>query len=313
MERVTSLALLALFLTQSTFCHETYDDAIKAGQERVQAKDYAAARRDFLIALDMAQRDYQVAHAYVSVAQTYLAEREYAIARDFYEKILLVEDPGPSPVYGRRIALAMIAETYAKEEKYALALEAYERLAAVDPERAMMRRDRFDAAVARAKKGLERQLLNTKGHPFYKSRAQFQAGFDLLNVARDYEAARKAFQETVTITNGHPDYRANAQFLVGYVDFVRQDYPAARKEFAKVAAIRDASTIFAAEAQYYTGYSYYNEKSYAAAKDSFLKVAPFEKDQGRHYTYGHKLMEVKKRSKEYLTKLDKLLKNLGAK
>ena len=277
---ITVYAVCMLIMAHAAYGYEDYAEASKDAKAKYNAMEYSLAREAFLKALDLAESSTYIASSYSSIADCYKNEKDYKTARRYFEKILLVENVSPAWQAG---AYRNIAEMYRLSRDYARQIEIYEKMLTLEKG---VNKNRVQSYLAGANKNREKELTNTPGHPYCKSRKLFTKALGHY-LGHELNEAQPGFQQVVQVENGHPGYRAGAQFLLGYINYIRKDYAKAREELAKVPEMENAPQYYVSDALRYIGHSYFNEENYPAARDAFKKVLDVKPEKPKRITQQH--------------------------
>jgi len=257
---------------------DKYYALYKIGTTHYAEKDYATAAEVYLKARDVETLTpaYKT-RAYTYLAYTYQRQKDHVKLRRVCADILKIE--GLSVGY-RADAQYMIAESYYADRDFVRAKQEYEKVREVDPKGERYGESRITSKTKSCEREHEKQLLATRGHPFYESKAQFNAAYEPY-LDREYPTAREELAEVVAMPGAHRDYRAQAQLLIGYTHFVEQTYDKARTAYARVLSMPDIPDTYKSQAAYYIGRTHFNSGQAKEAEEALRKAITFKDESGR--------------------------------
>ena len=227
-----------------------YDDLYNAGVAKMQNGKHAEARQDLEQAARLAASAAQRAQAQTAIAQSCLAQRDFAAARAAFDKVVQTQGLAPDQRLSAQMSIANCweresADKAAEGQKAFLsALVAYSKAADIEgasPQQecaatmaaaqAFMAARKHDEAAA----VLRTILLNPDSPPAGKALAQLALGQCLFRERR-YALARHDLSKAMTMSGLTDSNRAEARLTLGLCFEAEQDYDRARTEFNEVLA-----------------------------------------------------------------------------
>ena len=203
---VLCVTLFSMSIAQAAYT--TVKEAQAAATEKMRAKNYVGARVDLDEAMKLAKTDTEKISVLSTVARTYAGEKNYALARAEYGKIIALPNAKPGSILTAQIS---IGQAFTSEKNY----EA-------------------------ARTELNKVLASKDATPTHKAQALNSSGLSY-SAEKKYDLARAEYAKVLTLADARPQDKVAAQLNIALAYASEKNYPQARTEYQKVATMEGAT------------------------------------------------------------------------